>query len=122
MTGAMHTESWETIDWTSVQRSVFRLQKRIYRASVNQDYRRVHNLQRLLLRSYAARLLAVRQVTQDNRGKTTAGVDGVAKLPPHKRLALVSDIDLRRKPAAIRRVYIPKHDGTQRPSPGHSNP
>ena len=115
MTGAMHTESWETIDWASAQRNVFRLQKRIYRASVNQNYRQVHNLQRLLLRSNAARLLAVRQVTQDNRGKNTAGVDGVANLPPQKRLALVCDMDLRRKPTSIRRVYIPKHDGTQRP-------
>jgi hypothetical protein len=38
--------------------------------------------QRLLLHSWSARLLAVRQVAQDNRGKRTAGVDGVKSLTP----------------------------------------
>ncbi len=32
------------------------------------------------MRSWAARCLAVRKVTQDNRGKKTAGVDGVKNL------------------------------------------
>lgn len=53
------------------------------------ERKRVHNLQRLLLCSWSARCLAVRQVTQDNRGKHTAGVDGKASLTPAQRLALV---------------------------------
>jgi hypothetical protein len=44
-------------------------------------------VQRLWLRSWSARCLAVRQVTQDNRGKRTPGVDGVASLTPEERLA-----------------------------------
>ena len=43
-------------------------------------------VQRLLLRSWSARCLATRQVTQDNRGKRTPGVDGVASLKPEERL------------------------------------
>ena len=55
---------------------------RIYRASRRGDVKTVHRLQRLLMTSWAARCLAVRRVTQDNRGKKTAGVDGVKNLPP----------------------------------------
>ncbi|GHO68353.1 hypothetical protein KSC_072450 [Ktedonobacter sp. SOSP1-52] len=47
-----------------------------YQASLRGDEHVVHSLQRLLMKSEAARTLAVRRVTQDNQGKRTAGVDG----------------------------------------------
>jgi len=89
MTGVRrHTEGWRTLPWKMYQRNVYRLQQRIYRAARRGDHKRVRNLQRLLLRSWSARCLAVRQVSQDNRGKRTPGVDGVASLTPSQRLAL----------------------------------
>jgi len=88
----MHTEDWQTLPWKQFQRNVFRLQQRIYQAARRGDWQQVHNLQRLLLRSWSARCLAVRQVTQDNRGKRTPGVDGVARLTPKQRLALARDL------------------------------
>jgi retron-type reverse transcriptase len=66
-----HTEDWKTLPWKDMQRNVFRLQQRIHQAERRGDHKQVHNLQRLLLRSWSARCLAVRQVTQDNRGKRT---------------------------------------------------
>jgi len=45
-------------------------------------------LQRPILRSYGARLLAIRQVTQLNAVKKTAGVDGKASLTFTKRFAI----------------------------------
>jgi RNA-directed DNA polymerase len=105
-----HTENWQTLPWKQFQRNVFRLQQRIYQAARRDDWQRVHNLQRLLLRSWSARCLAVRQVTQDNRGKRTPGVDGVASLTPKQRLALAQSLcnlsDWTVDP--IRRSYIPK--------------
>ena len=76
------TEDWKTLPWKKFQRNTFRLQKRIYQAQLRGDFKRVRGLQRLLLRSYSARNLAVRQVSQDNRGKNTPGVDGIAHLTP----------------------------------------
>ena len=110
-----HIEDWKTLPWKDIERNVFRLQKRIYQAERRGDYKQVHNLQRLLIRSWSARCLAVRRVSQDNRGKRTPGVDGVANLTPAQRMALVgklrnlSDWQV----DAIRRTYIEKSGTTE---------
>ena len=113
---AIQTEDWRRLPWKQIQRNVYRLQKRIYQAARQGDWKRVHSLQRLLLRSWSARCLAVRRVTQDNRGKRTPGVDGVASLRPRQRLALVRRLrHLASWTAApIRRVYLPKPGTTEK--------
>ena len=84
-TAAMPMDEWRTLPWKKYERQVFRLQKRIYRASSRDDEKTVHNLQKLLTKSWSAKCLAVRRVTQDNQGKKTAGVDGVKSLAPIAR-------------------------------------
>jgi len=107
---------WNTIPWKRLQRDVFKLQKRIYRASDRGDVRTVHKLQRLLMMSRSAKLLAVRRVTQDNQGKKTAGVDGVKALTPSQRLTLAKSLKVGDKAKPVRRVWIPKPGTTeQRP-------
>jgi len=69
-------------DWRKLERKLFKLQKRIFQASSRGDLKAVRRLQKTLMRSWSARMLAVRRVTQDNQGKNTAGVDGVKKLSP----------------------------------------
>ena len=88
-------DEWKTLPWRELERAVFKLQKRIFRPSQRGDRKTVHRLQRLLMKSWAARCLAVRKVTQDNRGKRTAGVDGVKNLAPPQRLALAADLPIR---------------------------
>jgi RNA-directed DNA polymerase len=118
MTTAITTpmDRWETLPWRTIQRNVFKVQKRIYRASQRGDVSTVRKFQRLLMSSRSAKLLAVRKVTQDNRGKGTAGVDGVKALTPPQRLKLAHTLRVGRKARAVRRVWIPKPDSEeQRP-------
>lgn len=99
---------WKQIPWTKVFREVFKLQKRIYQASLRSDKKTVRKLQRLLIKSWYGRLLAVRRVTQDNQGKKTPGVDGVVILNPKRKLELAQTIQSHGKPKPVKRVYIPK--------------
>src|SRR6266404_2209849 len=99
---------WQGIPWPQAERKLHKLQRRIYRASQRNDCKTVHALQRLLLRSWYAKLLAVRRVTQDNQGKKTPGIDGIASLEPAERLDLVHSLHLDARPQPIRRVWIPK--------------
>ncbi len=99
---------WNAIDWAKVQSIVFKLQKRIYEASLQGNVRKVRKLQKTLMRSWSNKLLAVRRVTQDNRGKRTAGVDGVKFVEPEQRLELASSLKLTDKSRATRRVWLPK--------------
>jgi retron-type reverse transcriptase len=61
--------------------------------------------------------LAIRQVTQLNTGRKTAGVDDKKALEPSQRLALY-ELLVRNwkqwKHQPLKRVYIPKADGTKR--------
>jgi RNA-directed DNA polymerase len=100
--------AWQDIPWTKVHRHVFRLQKRIYQATQRGEVRVVRKLQKLLVKSWYARLLAVRRISQDNRGKKTAGVDGVKSLTPAGRWRLASAIRLDGKATPLRRTWIPK--------------
>lgn len=99
---------WNAIPWKRCEKGVFKLQKRIYQASQRGDVKTVRRLQRLLISSTSAKYLATRKVTQDNRGKRTAGIDGVKSLAPHQRLTLAATLKVEQKARPIRRVWIPK--------------
>ena len=105
---------WDEIDWRKLERSVFKLQKRIYQASKSGDWKRMKRLQKLLLKSKSVRLLAVRKVTQINKGKKTAGVDGVKSLSPTQRLKLANELNLSEKSKPVRRIWIPKPGKTEK--------
>ena len=105
------TMEWKHIDWQSVRKYVEKLQTKIYQASKSGDVRRVRKLQHILSRSYRAKLLAVRKVSQDNQGKRTAGVDGKSSIKPNERLELANNLKFDGKAKAVRRVQIPKANG-----------
>ncbi|MBE9105897.1 group II intron reverse transcriptase/maturase [Nostoc cf. edaphicum LEGE 07299] len=102
------TVEWHKINWRKLERRVYKLQKRIYRASQRGDVKTFRRLQKTLMKSWSARALSVRRVTQDNRGKKTAGVDGIKTLTPKQRLTLITELKLGNKVCPTRRVWIPK--------------
>ena len=106
------SEAWSKVPWKKLEQHCFRIQKRIYRANQRGNQRAVQKLQKLLMKSEAARMLAVRRVTQENQGKKTAGVDGVKSVKPKGRLLMAEQIHPKHwkhnKAQPVRRVWIPK--------------
>ena len=113
LTGASLSEAlWISIDWKSVEAEVHQLQMRIAKANREGRHGKVKALQWILTHSYSAKLLAVKRVTQNNGGKTP-GVDKVIWKTAYQKIQAVKS--LRRKgyqTLPLRRIYIPKKDGT----------
>ncbi|MBF0474739.1 MAG: group II intron reverse transcriptase/maturase [Deltaproteobacteria bacterium] len=106
---------WDTIDWYTAQNQVQRLQMRIAKAIRDGRHGKAKSLQWLLTHSYYAKLLAVRRVVLNNGGKT-AGVDGVIWKTPRQKMEAVWSLRRRGyRSQPLRRVYIPKKNGKQRP-------
>ena len=109
---------WHGINWAEQEANVRRLRQRIFKASQEGDLKRVRNLQKLMLRSYSNTLVSVRRVTQQSTGRKTAGVDGEVVLTPEGRGRLAAEIHRSAGPwraRPVKRVYIPKANGKQRP-------
>ena len=109
--------NWQQVNWCQVNRRVKNLRYRIFQATQRGDYKRVRSLQKLMLRSYANRLLSVRRVTQVNVGRNTAGVDNVLVKTGKARGHLVDSLEHTPlwQSQPTRRIYIPKANGKVRP-------
>ncbi len=109
---------WHQVDWAQVEADVGRLRQRIFTASRDGDLKRVRNLQKLMLRSRANALLSVRRVTEVNAGRKTAGIDGAVVVTAPGKLLLADRVqhhDASWNPKPVKRVYIAKANGKQRP-------
>ncbi len=108
------SELWKNLSWKQFRRNLFRLQKRIYEAIQTGDKRKAMSLQKLILKSTAARLLAIGQVSQLNAGKKTTGIDGKKSLTFEERFELeellpkASSNDWKHQ--KLRSIPIPKKD------------
>src|SRR5262249_37150088 len=103
--------AWDAVDWRACEQNVRRLRQRIFKAAQEQDWPKVRNLQKLMLHSRANTLVSVRQGTQRNAGRKTAGVGGGGALTPRARADVAVRVHQSRSswaPRAVRRVYIPK--------------
>ena len=110
------SESWKKLPWKKFRKNLFRLQKRVYKAVRTGDIRKAKSLQKLILKSTSAKLLAIRQVTQLNTGKRTTGIDGKKALTFKERFELLTMLnqasDWRHQ--GLREIPIPKKNGKTR--------
>src|SRR5262245_42370661 len=107
---------WHGINWAGCYRRVRALQRRVVQAVQRGAWRKGKRLSSLLVHSFAARALAVKRVTE-NAGKKTPGVDGERWETPERKVAAITRIGQWRhyQPQPLKRVYIPKPNGKQRP-------
>lgn len=113
----LNSESWKKLPWKKFRKNLFRLQKRTYKAVREGDAAKARSLQKLIMRSRAARFLAIRQVTQLNNGKKTAGIDGKLALTYKERFELEQKLETQAanwQHKGLRSISIPKKDGSKR--------
>ncbi|NEO92298.1 MAG: RNA-dependent DNA polymerase [Moorea sp. SIO3G5] len=109
-----YSEHWKKQEWKKIRQNLFRLQKRVYKAVRAGDLKKARSLQKLILKSRSAQLLAVQQVTQLNKGKKTAGIDGKSSLNYMERMELVETLNHYGqdwKHSGLREIPIPKKNG-----------
>jgi RNA-directed DNA polymerase len=104
-------DAWERVDWRHQEEQVRRLRGRIFQAAQEGDWPLARNLQKLMLRSWGNTLVSVRQVTQRNTGRRTAGIDGQVALTSQARAEMAVRVHASigsHRPPPVRRVYVPK--------------
>lgn len=106
--GTAPEKEWASINWTDIAFKVAAVQTIIFEASQIGNTDKVHEYQNSLINMKEAKLLSIRKVTQDNKGKKTAGIDGLKKLNAKQRLEILDKINIDGKASAILRVCIPK--------------
>ena len=108
-------KQWSAINWREAWRQVRRLQMRIAKAVQVGKRGKVKALQRILTRSFYAKLLAVKRVTS-NKGKKTSGVDGVLWQGARAKIQAAHSLKQHGYHAQpLRRIYIAKKNGKKRP-------
>lgn len=112
-------KEWKDINWKSIEYDIFKIQKRIFKAEKEGNYRKVNKLCRLLVNDKRSLLFAINLVTKKNKGRKTSGIDNKVFKHDYERMELfykLKDYKISlHKPKPVQRIYIPKKNGKKRP-------
>lgn len=104
------------------ERYVCLIQGRLDKAVADNDKEKIRWYVHILSkRSKAIKILSIYHVTVQNQGRYTSGIDGLKMVKgakaenSQKRKALLATISIKKKPEPIKRIFIPKPNGKQRP-------
>src|SRR5450756_209058 len=117
-------DAWDHVDWRRHEERVRRLRGRIFKAVQEGDWPLARNVQKLMLRSWSNTLVSVRQVTQRNTGRKTAGIDGLVALTSQARAEMAVRVHASigsHVPSPVRRVYIPKASDKTKNAPARNS-
>ena len=104
-------QNWNNIQWNEVKKTVRLLQERIVKAKQKGQHRKVKSLQFILIKSFSAKLLAIKRVTE-NKGKRTSGVDHRLWISANSKWQAALNLNSKNyKASPLRRVSIPKTNG-----------
>ena len=106
---------WKDVNWKKIQLRLNNLQYKIFAAKKKNSMKKVRKLQKTILNSHDFKKLAVRKVSQLNRGKNTAGIDNIKKLNEKDRVKLTNDLIIKGTALPVRRAMVPKPNGELRP-------
>ena len=110
--------SWDKIKWFEHYQKIRRIQKRIYKASLLNETKKVHFLQKHLITSPHAKLIAVQKATTLNKGKTTPGIDGYFTTTSDQKIQMADNLEINGKSNKIKRIWIAKPDKNEKSSLG----
>ena len=112
--------AWKNIQWSLVQKRITKLQQRIFKLSKETKKEKVIFLQKILINSLDAKLLAVRRVTSETCGRKTTDIHNKLYNTDEKKIKLVKKIKIDGKATPIKKVYIPKSGKTKKSTLGIS--
>lgn len=109
-------KNYNNIDWIKCKNDVMKIQNQVVVAYKNGNSEQVTNYQNAIVRSFAARALAVRKVNTNCGGKT-AGIDEVIWSKPEQRMEAIDKLKnlSKYKAKPVKRVWITKPNGEKRP-------
>ncbi len=103
---------WNHVNWSKINHQVESIQQKIFRDAQIGNFREVKQHQKLLVRSFFARLWAVKLVTEVNSGRSTSGIDGRLYKTGKEKVDLVESLRLKNyKPNPVKVRWIPKASG-----------
>lgn len=113
----MSSLAWKSINWPLVDSRIQRYQTRIFKASKENNIDKVRCIQKRLLNSLDAKLVAVRQATRLSKGRMIPGVDKQVFTNDLQKEKLVRKLRMDGKALPIRHIYIDKSEKTEKKCP-----
>ena len=102
--------TWNNIDWILIEKKVLKIQRRIYKAKIENKINVIHYLQNQLINSVYAKLLAVREIISINKGKKINNKELIVNL---KKWQLLNSLKHNVKLDLINAIYISELDNYQ---------